>query len=121
MPASPERLRWPRRIVHVTPFLWSGAGGALVRLAEAQAAAGAEITVVTTGQSLTLTATLASGDYIDVDTAARTVLLNGTADRYSYLTTPQWWGIQPGANEIRYFADVTTASTATVTFRSAWV
>ena len=52
MPASPERLRWPRRIVHVTPFLWSGAGGALVRLAEAQAAAGAEITVVTTGQSL---------------------------------------------------------------------
>lgn len=76
---------------------------------------------VTTGQSLTLTATLASGDYIDVDTAARTVLLNGTADRYSYLTTPQWWGIQPGANEIRYFADVTTASTATVTFRSAWV
>lgn len=52
MPASSERLRWPRRIVHVTPFLWSGAGGALVRLAEAQAAAGADITVVTTGQSL---------------------------------------------------------------------
>ena len=52
MPASPERLRWPRRILPVTPFLWSGAGGALVRLAEAQASAGAEIAVVTTGQSL---------------------------------------------------------------------
>jgi glycosyltransferase involved in cell wall biosynthesis len=35
----------------VTPFLWSGAGGALVRLAEAQRAAGSEVTVVTTGRS----------------------------------------------------------------------
>jgi glycosyltransferase involved in cell wall biosynthesis len=49
--SSGPRLRWPRRIVHVTPFLWSGAGGALVRLAEAQRAAGAEVTVVTTGRS----------------------------------------------------------------------
>jgi glycosyltransferase involved in cell wall biosynthesis len=49
---DPDRARrWPRRIVHVTPFLWSGAGGALVRLAEAQAAAGSEVTVVTTGRS----------------------------------------------------------------------
>jgi glycosyltransferase involved in cell wall biosynthesis len=46
-PARP----WPRRIVHVTPFLWSGAGGALVRLAEAQRASGSEVTVVTTGRS----------------------------------------------------------------------
>jgi glycosyltransferase involved in cell wall biosynthesis len=43
--------RWPRRIVHVTPFLWSGAGGALVRLAEAQREAGSAVTVVTTGRS----------------------------------------------------------------------
>src|SRR5829696_5328965 len=53
-PRVPHRdpaRRWPRRIVHVTPFLWSGAGGALVRLAEAQRAAGAEVTVVTTGRS----------------------------------------------------------------------
>ena len=35
----------------MTPFLWSGAGGALVRLAEAQREAGAEVTVVTTGRS----------------------------------------------------------------------
>lgn len=76
---------------------------------------------VTTDQSLAFTATIASGDYLDVDTAARTVLLNGTADRYSYLTTPQWWGLQPGTNEIRYFADITSASTTTVTFRSAWL
>jgi D-inositol-3-phosphate glycosyltransferase len=50
--ADPDSARrWPRRIVHVTPFLWSGAGGALVRLAEAQRAAGSEVTVVTTGRS----------------------------------------------------------------------
>ena len=51
MPHRDPARRWPRRIVHVTPFLWSGAGGALVRLAEAQRAAGSEVTVVTTGRS----------------------------------------------------------------------
>ena len=51
MPSSRPSSVWPRRIVHVTPFLWSGAGGALVRLAEAQREAGAEVTVVTTGRS----------------------------------------------------------------------
>lgn len=76
---------------------------------------------VTTGQSLAFTATLVAGEFIDIDTTDRTVLLNGTADRYSYLTTPQWWGLQPGTNEIRYFADIASASTATVTYRSAWI
>jgi glycosyltransferase involved in cell wall biosynthesis len=51
VPHRDPARRWPRRIVHVTPFLWSGAGGALVRLAEAQRAAGSEVTVVTTGRS----------------------------------------------------------------------
>jgi glycosyltransferase involved in cell wall biosynthesis len=43
--------RWPRRILHVTPVLWSGAGAALVRLAEAQRQAGASVTVVTAHQT----------------------------------------------------------------------
>jgi glycosyltransferase involved in cell wall biosynthesis len=51
VPHRDPARRWPRRIVHVTPFLWSGAGGAVVRLAEAQRAAGSEVTVVTTGRS----------------------------------------------------------------------
>ena len=51
MPTSPSGSRWPRRILHVTPFLWSGAGGALVRLAEAQREAGSAVTVVTTARS----------------------------------------------------------------------
>jgi hypothetical protein len=76
---------------------------------------------VTTGQSLVFTVDLLAGDYLLIDYATRTVLLNGTADRYSYLTTPQWWGLVPGLNEIRYFADTTSLSTATVTYRSAWI
>ena len=76
---------------------------------------------VTTGQSLGFTVALNPGEYLDIDTTARTVLLNGTADRYSYLTLPQWFGLVPGVNEIRYFADDTVASTANITFRSAWL
>jgi glycosyltransferase involved in cell wall biosynthesis len=51
VPTSRPGPRWPRRILHVTPFLWSGAGAALVRLAEAQRAAGSTVGVVTTGRS----------------------------------------------------------------------
>lgn len=76
---------------------------------------------VTTGQSLGLTVTLAAGELIELDSAARTVMLGGTADRYSYLTLPQWWGLAPGANEIRYFADAAVSSTATVRYRSSWL
>lgn len=76
---------------------------------------------VTTGQSLGFTVTLATGEYLLIDTLERTVLLNGTADRYSYLTTPQWWKLSPGVNEIRYFASITTASTVEITYRSAWL
>lgn len=46
-----QSRRWPARILHVTPFLWSGAGGALVRLVEAQRADGAAVRVATTGRS----------------------------------------------------------------------
>ena len=80
-----------------------------------------EVRNVTTGQSLGLTIVLDAGEFLDIDTQARTVLLGGTANRYSALTTPQWWSLQPGVNEVRYLADISTASTVDVTFRSAWV
>lgn len=76
---------------------------------------------VTTGQSLGFTAVIDAGRFIDIDTTNRTVMLDGTADRYSYLTTPEWWGLVPGANEIRYIAGFSVGSTATVTYRSAWI
>lgn len=80
------------------------------------------ITNVTTDETLELELVVASGDYVLLDTDARTVLLNGTASRYSSLAQDStWWGLQPGDNEVRYEASTTTASTITVTWRSAWL
>lgn len=79
------------------------------------------ITNVTTGQTLALTADILAGQFVELDTANRTIMLDGTADRYSYLTTPEWWGLQPGANEIRYSAGFSTGSFATIAYRSAWI
>jgi glycosyltransferase involved in cell wall biosynthesis len=40
-----------RRVVHVIPFLWSGAGRVVTRLCEEQAARGVEVHLATTGRS----------------------------------------------------------------------
>jgi len=80
------------------------------------------VTNVTTGGELELSLTVADGDYVLLDTSARTVLLNGTASRYSSLTAAStWWALSPGDNEIRYEASTTTTSTITLTWRSAWL
>lgn len=79
------------------------------------------ITNSTTGQSLGLTATIDAGRFIDINTTDRTIMLDGTADRYSYLTNPGWWGLIPGVNEIRYFAEFSAGSLAEIYFRSAWI
>lgn len=78
------------------------------------------VTNVTTGQVLSLTTTLTAGEYVDIDTNDRTVLLGGTADRYSWLTTPQWWGLRPGLNEVRYTAAGSDVSQVQIFYRSAW-
>ena len=77
---------------------------------------------VTTGKTWDYTGTIASGDYLLVDMEDRTVLLNGTASRYSNLTaSSEFWDLEPGTNTIQFRAAAYTASTATVTWRSAWV
>ena len=58
----------------------------------------------TTGHELALDITLVSGEWVDLDSKNRTVLLQGTANRYSTLTTPEWWELQPGANQLRFTA-----------------
>lgn len=75
----------------------------------------------TLGRQLTINIALAAGEFLVVDTANRTVLLNGTADRYSLLTTAQWFGLAPGGNDLRFSALVSSASTATISWRSAWI
>ena len=77
---------------------------------------------LTHGQTLSFTITVADGDTLVVDTDQRTVLLNGTASRYSTMDFgSNWVNFQPGVNEITYRASTTTTTTMTTTWRSAWV
>lgn len=73
----------------------------------------------TTGESMTITYTLGSGEVLTVDFVNRTVLLGGTASRY-YAMSGDWWELAPGANTIRMNASAGTG-TATLEWRDAWL
>jgi hypothetical protein len=76
----------------------------------------------TSGRYLTFAISLAAGDTLTVDLDARSVLLNGTASRRSALSADSsWWELTPGSNTVQYNAAATTASTLTMTWRSAWL
>jgi hypothetical protein len=76
---------------------------------------------VTTGKTLELDLIIASGDYVDVDFAAATVLLNGTASRY-YTKSGVFWTLEPGDNEVRIGStSYDAASAATIYWRDAWI
>ena len=77
---------------------------------------------VTTGAVLAFRWTLEEGQWLDVDTNARTVRLNGTANRYEALYEPGWADLAPGDNEIAFRAATSSEdATLSVTWRSAWV
>lgn len=76
---------------------------------------------VVTGFTLQLSLTLGLGEFLEVDTDARTVLLSGTASRYSSLTTADWFELAPGDNQLRFIGTTTGDPTMTVTWRSAWI
>ena len=61
--------------------------------------------------------TLAAGEELVVDSAARTVLLGG-ASRYGSLTTREWFSLEPGANTVQLSASSGSGSLA-VTWRNA--
>lgn len=73
------------------------------------------------GRTLTFDITLLAGEYLLIDSADRTVLLNGTASRYSTLRRPDWFDLYPGPalNTIR-FNGTTGAGTLTFTWQDAW-
>lgn len=76
----------------------------------------------TSGRFLKFALTLADGDTLTVDLDAKSVLLNGTASRRSALTADSsWWELAAGSNTVQYNAAATTASTLTMTWRSAWL
>lgn len=66
-------------------------------------------------------ASLAAGETLVVDSTSKTVLLSGTASRYSWLAnTSQWFTLAPGANSLRFTAASGTG-TCQISYRNAWI
>jgi len=73
-------------------------------------------------KELEMDITLLAGEFVLLDSESRTVLLGGTASRYSSLTTDsEWFDLVPGVNQISFRGASTAAGSLTATFRSAWV
>jgi len=70
------------------------------------------------GLELAFEITLDAGQYLEVDTEERTVLLNGTANRY-YVKSGTWFNLAPGDNLLSYRAD-SGSSNLSIVYRSTW-
>lgn len=76
---------------------------------------------VTTGQTIAFTGTVASGETLVISSLDRSVMLNGTASRYSWLVVgSSWWQLAPGNNTVR-LAGTSGSGSVSFTCRSAWV
>lgn len=76
---------------------------------------------VTTGQTVAFTGTVDTGQTLVVSSLDRTVLLNGTASRYSWLVgTSQWFDLAAGDNTVR-FAGTSGTGSMSLAFRSVWI
>lgn len=83
------------------------------------------LTNLSTGERLAFTAngglTLAAGEFVDLASDGRSVLLAGTADRRLTLSLDsRWWSVAPGETDIELTADAGSGTFA-VTWRSAWI
>lgn len=73
-----------------------------------------------TFQALSIDVTLSAGQWLDIDTKARTVLLNGTISRRGQ-ASGQWPILPPGTHELRWRSpNYNATAQMSVTFRSAW-
>lgn len=78
----------------------------------------------TTSQTIALTYSLGTGDWLTIDTLNRTVLLNDGSSRYGAVDFPNtsWWGMVPGVNDLRFAFDAYLAgSSMRVDWRDAWL
>jgi hypothetical protein len=80
-----------------------------------------------TGESWSINLAMNPGDTLLVDMNAHTALLNGTADRSSFVLMPPsvWWGIEPvtallPSGVLMNFVGSGAGSTCQVTWSSAW-
>jgi hypothetical protein len=74
-----------------------------------------------TGEYLSFNLSIASGDWLEVDFANHTAMLNGTASRFANIVNHGWWMLQPGDNEIQFRASTQTTALLTVRWSSAWM
>jgi hypothetical protein len=81
----------------------------------------------TTGQRLAFTGlTILVGEFLEIDTRAKTVFYNGvsTDSRYSKFnfTTSQWWTLGPGVSLVRFLpATGSPPSNAEINWRDTWL
>lgn len=82
---------------------------------------------VTTGKVLAFAGLeVAAGDFLEIDTAEKTILLNGipSASRYGFVdfAVSSWWDLEPGDNLVRYYpAAFDAGAEARVRFRARWI
>lgn len=84
---------------------------------------GPVVTHVSTGQALVFSSSLVlqSGEWLDVDMEAHTILANGQASRAGWVTRRGWSAFDPGANTWTFSAtEYDSASKLTVTTMPAW-
>lgn len=65
-----------------------------------------------------------AGDYLEIDTRAKSILLNGESSRYNELdfAVSSWLDLEPGENVLRYYpTSFGDGAEATVRFRAAWI
>lgn len=76
---------------------------------------------VTTGKVVGFTGVLNAGETLTISSLDRTVLLNGTASRYSWLNpSSSWFDLPAGDSTIR-FAGTSGTGTMDLNFRSVWI
>ena len=78
------------------------------------------IEAVDLSRTLSFVGTVQAGQTLRIESATKSVTLDG-ASRYSWLQPgSQWFDLEPGANQVRFAAQSGTGI-GTLTFRSAWI
>lgn len=81
------------------------------------------VKLVSTGQTLSFTGTIATGDYLEVDCRLRTVKLNGGTNRLNLLDAANstWFELAPGSDTVRLSSGTFDANArCDVIYRSAY-
>lgn len=78
------------------------------------------VTNVTTGQAIALDVTVQAGEWVEIDTLARTVLIGGALPGYRHVNraVTSWWPLPPGHSQVAMTdADHNHLASATIRWR----